>query len=131
MEPDTPFPIHDRIARQRLESRAKPYFTRLSPELSVGYRRGKTLSRWVVQRQRNGKAVLHTLPDIVPDDRLPADGRNVLAFYQVVEKIMHDPQSSAVERLACSFCGKAHTQVDKLIAGPKVYICDWCVRLCQ
>lgn len=126
-----PFPIHDRIARQRLESRAKPYFTRLSPEISIGYRRGKTLSRWVVQRRRNGKPVLHTLPDIVPDDRLPADGRRVLAFYQVVEKIMQDSESPATTQLTCSFCGRRHTQVEKLIAGPAVYICDRCVRLCQ
>jgi len=29
--------------------------------------------------------------------------------------------------LACSFCGKSATQVAKLVAGPKVYICDSCV----
>ena len=29
--------------------------------------------------------------------------------------------------LACSFCGKGAAQVAKLVAGPKVYICDRCV----
>ncbi len=29
--------------------------------------------------------------------------------------------------LACSFCGKDAAQVSKLVAGPKVYICDACV----
>jgi ATP-dependent protease Clp ATPase subunit len=29
--------------------------------------------------------------------------------------------------LACSFCGKNAAQVSKLVAGPKVYICDACV----
>jgi len=29
--------------------------------------------------------------------------------------------------LACSFCGRSATQVAKLVAGPKVYICDFCV----
>jgi ATP-dependent protease Clp ATPase subunit len=29
--------------------------------------------------------------------------------------------------LACSFCGKSAAQVSKLVAGPKVYICDACV----
>jgi ATP-dependent protease Clp ATPase subunit len=29
--------------------------------------------------------------------------------------------------LACSFCGKSAMQVSKLVAGPKVYICDACV----
>ena len=30
-------------------------------------------------------------------------------------------------RLACSFCGKNASEVSKLVAGPKVYICDLCV----
>lgn len=31
----------------------------------------------------------------------------------------------------CSFCGKSQDQVDKIIAGPDVYICNECVALCQ
>ncbi|HEY3915257.1 MAG TPA: ATP-dependent Clp protease ATP-binding subunit ClpX [Verrucomicrobiae bacterium] len=31
----------------------------------------------------------------------------------------------------CSFCGKSHAEVKKLIAGPAVYICDACVLLCK
>ena len=31
----------------------------------------------------------------------------------------------------CSFCGKSHNEVRKLIAGPGVYICDSCVALCK
>jgi ATP-dependent Clp protease ATP-binding subunit ClpX len=31
----------------------------------------------------------------------------------------------------CSFCGKSHAEVRKLIAGPGVYICDNCVTLCR
>jgi ATP-dependent Clp protease ATP-binding subunit ClpX len=30
-------------------------------------------------------------------------------------------------RLACSFCGKSAAEVSKLVAGPRVYICDACV----
>lgn len=30
----------------------------------------------------------------------------------------------------CSFCGKSHSEVKKLIAGPGVYICNECVQLC-
>ncbi len=29
--------------------------------------------------------------------------------------------------IACSFCGKEAAQVAKLVAGPRVYICDVCV----
>ena len=31
----------------------------------------------------------------------------------------------------CSFCGKSHAEVKKLIAGPTVYICDECIGLCN
>lgn len=31
----------------------------------------------------------------------------------------------------CSFCGKSQDEVDKIIAGPGVYICNECVALCQ
>jgi ATP-dependent protease Clp ATPase subunit len=34
-------------------------------------------------------------------------------------------------RLRCSFCGKSEHEVAKLIAGPKVHICDVCVRTCN
>ena len=33
--------------------------------------------------------------------------------------------------LHCSFCGKSQHEVEKLIAGPAVYICDECVGLCN
>ncbi|MDR1773613.1 MAG: ATP-dependent Clp protease ATP-binding subunit ClpX [Clostridioides sp.] len=35
------------------------------------------------------------------------------------------------KKLKCSFCGKSAEQVQKLIAGPNVYICDECVELCE
>ena len=31
----------------------------------------------------------------------------------------------------CSFCGKSHAEVRKLIAGPGVYICDSCINVCK
>jgi ATP-dependent Clp protease ATP-binding subunit ClpX len=33
--------------------------------------------------------------------------------------------------LRCSFCGKSAEKVRKLIAGPKVHICDGCVGVCN
>ena len=33
--------------------------------------------------------------------------------------------------MACSFCGLLSEQVDKLIAGPEVFICDGCVALAE
>src|SRR5436853_1078869 len=33
--------------------------------------------------------------------------------------------------LQCSFCGKSPEEVQRLIAGPAVYICDACIDLCN
>jgi ATP-dependent Clp protease ATP-binding subunit ClpX len=32
--------------------------------------------------------------------------------------------------LRCSFCGKGQKEVRRLVAGPGVYICDECIKLC-
>ena len=33
--------------------------------------------------------------------------------------------------LSCSFCGKGQDEVQRLIAGPEVYICNECIALCD
>ena len=33
------------------------------------------------------------------------------------------------KKLNCNFCGKGRDQVDKLIAGPNVYICNECISI--
>jgi ATP-dependent Clp protease ATP-binding subunit ClpX len=43
---------------------------------------------------------------------------------------MAPKRSGGVAQLKCSFCGKGHNEVRKLIAGPSVYICNECVQLC-
>ncbi len=40
------------------------------------------------------------------------------------------PHRSRGDVHTCSFCGKRHDEVNKLIAGPDVNICDECVSLC-
>ena len=39
--------------------------------------------------------------------------------------------ASKTENPKCSFCGKTQSEVDRLIAGPGVQICDQCVELCN
>lgn len=34
------------------------------------------------------------------------------------------------DALKCSFCGKPESEVEKLIAGPAVFICGECVAKC-
>ena len=35
------------------------------------------------------------------------------------------------QRLKCSFCGKPEKEVRRMVAGPKVYICDECIDMCN
>lgn len=42
-----------------------------------------------------------------------------------------DKMDDQNEELRCSFCGKSQKEVEKLIAGQGVYICDECVRVCD
>lgn len=37
----------------------------------------------------------------------------------------------ATGELRCSFCQKAQRRVRKVIAGPRIYICNECVELCN
>jgi hypothetical protein len=39
--------------------------------------------------------------------------------------------SRASDALKCSFCNRLEQQVERLIAGPGVYICDECTELCH
>ena len=39
-------------------------------------------------------------------------------------------KDSRIDR-RCAFCGRARSEVKKLIAGPSVYICDKCVSVCK
>ena|SRR3974390_444463 len=40
--------------------------------------------------------------------------------------------SQAIKRVyRCSFCAKSQEEVKTLVAGPGVFICDECVKLCQ
>jgi len=32
---------------------------------------------------------------------------------------------------SCSFCGKSADQVNRLVAGPGVFICDECIKVCN
>ncbi|CAB9545076.1 ATP-dependent Clp protease ATP-binding subunit ClpX [Bathymodiolus brooksi thiotrophic gill symbiont] len=36
-----------------------------------------------------------------------------------------------IEELNCSFCGKAKSEVDRLVSGPEVYICNECIESCH
>ncbi|HEY0319849.1 MAG TPA: ClpX C4-type zinc finger protein [Pyrinomonadaceae bacterium] len=34
-------------------------------------------------------------------------------------------------KLHCSFCGKSDKEIKRLIAGPRVFICNECIDICN
>lgn len=40
------------------------------------------------------------------------------------------PKSDKDKTIRCSFCGKTQEEAQKIIAGPGVYICDECIKVC-
>lgn len=63
------------------------------------------------------------------EDRLT--GKINMAEYDV-KKI--DPafvEETKAKGVRCSFCGKNQYHVERIIAGPNVYICNECVELCD
>lgn len=40
-------------------------------------------------------------------------------------------ETNETNEIRCSFCGKSQSEVDKIIQGPGVYICNECVDLCK
>ncbi len=122
-----PLSIHEPEYRARLEVREKPYYVRLTDGLHLGYRKGKLLSRWVLRERRNGRYRTRTISGVEPDDTLVADGLRILSFQQVLGRVMADTNS----KVRCSFCGRGSADVEKLIAGPGVFICDKCIALSQ
>ena len=49
----------------------------------------------------------------------------------MTDKTKKGSKSKENKILYCSFCGKGQNEVQKLIAGPSVYICEECVDLCN
>jgi len=42
-----------------------------------------------------------------------------------------DHDSNKPTALRCSFCGKDQSQVNHLVAGPSIYICNECISICN
>ena len=40
------------------------------------------------------------------------------------------PKGDKDKSIRCSFCGKGQDEVERIIAGPGVYICDECIKVC-
>lgn len=40
------------------------------------------------------------------------------------------PKDTGKKNIKCSFCGKTQDSVERIVAGPGVYICNECIRVC-
>jgi len=65
-----PFNIQSREVRRRLEVREKPYFARVTSSIHLGYRKGKSISRWVVRWRTKSGYRTRVLEDAVIRHRL-------------------------------------------------------------
>jgi hypothetical protein len=127
-----PFNIQSREVRSHLEVREKPYFARVTSSIHLGYRKGKSISRWVVRWRTKSGYRTRILEDAVPDDRLRANGSSVLSYQQAVIRTMNmDTNDAIANPKYCSFCNKPQFEVKVLIAGPNTFICDECITLCS
>lgn len=77
--------LDSRAAREKLPAQAKPYYRSLGPGLHIGYRKGKTVGRWVVRLYKGGQD--YTVETIAhADDKLDANGTDILDFWQAQDK---------------------------------------------
>ncbi len=49
----------------------------------------------------------------------------------MARRVKKSSSSSRSKPIHCSFCGKSQHEVDRLIAGPSIYICNECIELCN
>lgn len=58
-------------------------------------------------------------------------GRHLHTYFLIIQGGSMSSHSRDSKMYYCSFCGKNQDEVDKIIAGPDVYICNECVDLCK
>jgi len=96
----------------------------LSPEQQQGH--AKYLRAFSLEAER-------TRGDGWDDDHESVSSDADLYRYWVESQIeaIYDSRDRSNSGLCCSFCGKYQNEVEKLIAGPQVFICNECISLCN
>lgn len=89
--------LDSRTAREKLPSRGKPYYQSIGSGLHVGYRTGRNGGVWVVRRYVGGQDYkVQTIAKA--DDKLDANGVDVLDFWQAQDQARELHRQRAVER---------------------------------
>lgn len=76
--------IETATARRRLATRKKPYWTVISPGISLGFRKNAGAGTWSV-RVTDGHGADWIKRLALADDYEPADGRNILTYWQAID----------------------------------------------
>ncbi len=125
-----PISLNAPSERARLEFRDRPYFVRVSDALHLGYKKGKSVSRWIVRWRVRSGYVSRTISGVVADDQVPANNHTVLSYEQALMRVMgmniEDIRPGQAKQ--CGFCGSPQSQVNVLVAGVSTYICDQCIK---
>jgi len=77
-------------------------------------------ANFAAPRKKAGGSTRHLLDCLQTDD---VDRREFALLREIMAR--------ASNLTMCSFCGKSHSEVKKLIAGPGVYICNECIEVCS
>jgi integrase len=77
--------LETRTKRLKLPIARKPFFVRIGPGLSLGYRRNQTAGTWVL-RVADGKGGARTAAIGYADDHDEADGQRFLTYWQAQER---------------------------------------------
>jgi integrase len=88
--------LDSRAAREKLRPSPKPYFMAIDQGLHLGYRKGRNGGKWVARLYLGGeKYIVETIGS--SDDRLDADGANVLNFSQAQALVRKRAEAHAEE----------------------------------
>ncbi len=125
-----PITLNTPSERARLDVRDTPYFWRVSDALHIGYKKGKSVSRWIVRWRVPSGYVSRTVGGVIPDDEVPANNRTVLSFEQALMRVMNMniENIDSNQQKQCSFCGRTQLEVGVLVAGVSTFICDACIK---
>ena len=125
-----PITLNTSSERARLDVRDAPYFVRVSDALHLGYKKGKSVSRWIVRWRVRSGYVSRTVSGVIPDDEVPANNRSVLSFEQALMRVMNMNIENVAsnQQKQCGFCGRTQSEVSVLVAGVSTYICDVCIK---
>ena len=83
--------IETATSRRKLPPRKKPYYVTISPGVFLGYCRNRGHCKWSVRVVRG--RVEWTDRFAATDDLEPANGRDVLSYWQAVDDLPRTPTS--------------------------------------